>query len=61
MTRVVWLVSLVLGLALMLVFEDALTRVLGLLCLAVFVVLGVAIVARPEFLDPQGPEDKGRP
>jgi hypothetical protein len=49
-TRVVWLGSLVLGLALMLGFEDALTRVLGMLCLAVFVVLGVALVARPAFL-----------
>ena len=55
MTRVAWPAALVVGLVLMLAFEDPLTRVLGLLCLAAFVVLGVGIIASPEYLadDPE--------
>jgi hypothetical protein len=57
MTRVAWPASLVIGLVLMLAFEDALTRVLGLLCLATFIVLGVFAIARPEFLEESQEED----
>jgi hypothetical protein len=57
MRRVAWPASLVIGLVLMLGFEDALTRVLGLLCLAAFIVLGVFAIARPEFLAGPPEED----
>ena len=57
MTRFAWPASLVAGLVLMLAFEDALTRVLGLLCLATFIVLGVFVIARPEFLAQESPPD----
>jgi hypothetical protein len=57
--RLAWPASLVLGLVLMLVFDDDLTRVLGLLCLAAFVLLGVGTIARPEFLDADTAGDDG--
>ena len=57
MRRVAWPASLVLGLVLMLGFEHALTRVLGLLCLAAFVVIGVSVIARPEFLEGPPPQE----
>ena len=50
MTRAAWPASLVVGLVLMLAFEDDLTRVLGLVCLGAFIVIGVFAIARPEFL-----------
>jgi hypothetical protein len=59
MTRVAWPASLVVGLVLMLVFDDALTRVLGLLCLGAFIVIGVIAIARPEFLA-GAPEEEDR-
>ena len=60
MTRVAWPASLVLGLALMLIFEAALTRVLGLLCLAAFIVLGVIVIARPDFVEGDAPPRDAR-
>jgi hypothetical protein len=59
MTRVAWPASLVIGLVLMLVFDDALTRVLGLLCLGAFIAIGVFAIARPEFLA-GAPEEEDR-
>ena len=52
--------SLVVGLALMLPFESALTRVLGMTALAAFIVLGVFTIAEPGFLsgDRDDPEDR---
>ena len=41
---------LVAGLALMLVFESAITRVLGVLALFAFIVIGVFLIADPAFL-----------
>jgi hypothetical protein len=38
------------GLALMLAFESAITRVLGLLALFAFIVIGVFLIADPAFL-----------
>ena len=49
--------ALVLGAALMIPFEATLTRVLGMLCLAAFIVLGAFAVARPERLDSEPPEE----
>jgi hypothetical protein len=39
------------GLALMVGFEATITRVLGLLALFAFIVIGVFLIADPEFLD----------
>jgi amino acid transporter len=44
-------VALVLGLALMLPFEYTVTRLLGMIALATFVVLGLRLVADPAFLE----------
>ena len=46
----VMLGCLVVGLALMLVFESAITRVLGVLALFAFIVIGVFLIADPAFL-----------
>jgi hypothetical protein len=46
----VMLGCLVAGLALMLVFENAITRVLGVLALFAFIVIGVFLIADPAFL-----------
>ena len=43
--------SLVVGLVLMLAFDAAITRVLGVLALFTFLVSGVFVIADPEFLD----------
>ena len=45
------IVAFVVGLVLMVPFESTLTRVLGLLCLFSFIVIGVFAIARPERLD----------
>jgi hypothetical protein len=42
---------LALGLVLMIGFELAITRVLGVLALFAFVVVGVFVIAAPDFLD----------
>ena len=42
--------SLVVGLVLMIGFEHAVTRVLGVLALFAFIVTGVFVIADPEFL-----------
>jgi hypothetical protein len=42
---------LAVGLVLMLAFEAALTRVLGVLALFAFIVIGVFLIADPELLD----------
>jgi hypothetical protein len=39
------------GLVLMVGFEHAITRVLGLLALFAFIVIGVFLIADPEFLE----------
>jgi phage shock protein PspC (stress-responsive transcriptional regulator) len=44
------LACLVAGLALMLGFDAAITRVLGVLLLFAFIVTGVFLIADPEFL-----------
>jgi NADH:ubiquinone oxidoreductase subunit 6 (subunit J) len=46
----VMLACLVVGMGLMLVFESALSRVVGLLALFAFIVIGVFLIADPEFL-----------
>jgi hypothetical protein len=43
--------SLAVGLVLMIGFEAALTRVLGVLALFAFIVIGVFLIADPELLD----------
>jgi hypothetical protein len=47
---VVMLGSLAAGLVLMVGFETAITRVLGLLALFAFIVIGVFLIADPAFL-----------
>jgi hypothetical protein len=42
--------AFVLGVALMIPFEATVTRILGVLCLFAFIVLGVFAIARPERL-----------
>jgi hypothetical protein len=46
----VMLGCLVAGLALMLIFESAISRVLGVLALFAFIVIGVFVIADPAFL-----------
>ena len=46
------LASLAIGLALMLVFEATLTRILGVTALFAFIVSGVFLIADPAFLGP---------
>jgi len=43
---------LAVGLVLMIGFEAAITRVLGVLALFAFIVIGVFLIADPELLDP---------
>jgi hypothetical protein len=45
------LASLAVGLVLMIGFEAALTRVVGVLALFAFIVIGVFLIADPAFLD----------
>jgi hypothetical protein len=47
---VAMLACLVAGLVLMIGFEATVTRVLGVLSLFAFVVIGVFVIAEPEFL-----------
>ena len=46
----VMLGCLVVGLALMLAFESAITRLLGVIALFAFIVIGVFLIADPAFL-----------
>jgi hypothetical protein len=46
----VMLGCLIVGLALMLAFESAVTRLLGVLALFAFIVIGVFLIADPVFL-----------
>ena len=48
--RWLMLACLVVGLALMLAFESAVTRTLGVLALFAFIVIGVFLIADPAFL-----------
>jgi hypothetical protein len=50
-----WLALLVVGLALMLPFEETITLALGVACMLAFVGLGVFLIAHPSAL--LGPED----
>jgi hypothetical protein len=53
----VMLASLALGLVLMVGFDHAITRVLGLLALFAFIVIGVFLIADPAFLAAEDEED----
>jgi len=53
----VMLASLAVGLVLMIGFEHAITRVLGLLALFAFIVIGVFLIADPAFLAAEDEED----
>jgi hypothetical protein len=55
----VMLGCLVVGLVLMLVFESAISRVLGLLALFAFIVIGVFLIADPAFLAEEDDERVG--
>jgi hypothetical protein len=48
---------LVIGVALMVPFEAALTLILGVACLAGFVVTGLFLIATPEFLGREDDDD----
>jgi hypothetical protein len=45
-----WIALLVIGLALMIPFEETITLALGIACLLAFVVLGVFLIAHPSAL-----------
>lgn len=53
------LAAFVLGVALMIPFESTVTRVLGVLALLAYIVLGVFTIATPELLGEQGPDEEG--
>jgi len=53
----VMLGCLVVGLALMLAFESAVTRLLGVLALFAFIVVGVFLIADPVFLAEEEEEE----
>ena len=55
----VMLGCLVVGMGLMLVFESALSRVVGLLALFAFIVIGVFLIADPEFLGSEEEDEVG--
>jgi UPF0716 family protein affecting phage T7 exclusion len=48
--RYVWPLLLVAGIGLMVPFEGAVTRTLGMACLIAFVVWGVFLIATPDYL-----------
>jgi len=48
--RRLWPLLLLLGLALMIPFDAAVTRILGVACLVAFVVTGVFLIATPSYL-----------
>ena len=51
------LACLAAGLVLMVGFESAITRILGVLALFAFIVIGVFLIADPVFLAAEDPED----
>ncbi len=53
------LAAFVVGMALMLAFDAAITRVLGLTALTAFMVSGVFLVADPGMLEPDDDEPQG--
>jgi hypothetical protein len=54
----VWLALLVIGLALMLPFEETITLALGVACMLAFVGLGVFLIAHPSaLLEPDDDEE----
>jgi hypothetical protein len=56
-----WIALLVVGLALMLPFEETVTLALGVACLLAFVGLGVFLIAHPSsLLAPDEPDEPGR-
>ena len=50
--------SLVLGVVLMVGFEAAITRIVGVAALFAFIVSGVFLIADPEFLGPEEDHDQ---
>jgi hypothetical protein len=55
--RRIWPALLVAGIALMIPFEATIARILGVACLAGFVVLGVFLVATHDFLGDDAPSE----
>jgi hypothetical protein len=55
---IVTVVAFVLGAGLMLPFEFTITRLLGVISFAVFVVCGLLTVANPAFLEGDGADDR---
>ena len=53
-----WIALLVIGLALMVPFEETITLALGVACLLAFVGLGVFLIAHPESLLDADDEDE---
>jgi hypothetical protein len=53
------IVAFVLGVGLMVPFEGTFVRIVGVLCLVAFIVLGVFAIARPERLADEPPEASG--
>ena len=51
MTRRLWPLLFVLGVALMVPFEATVTRILGMACLVAFVVVGLFLIAAPDGSD----------
>lgn len=53
-----WIALLVVGLALMLPFEETITLALGVACMLAFVALGVFLIAHPSaLLEPEDDEE----
>ena len=48
--RRLWPLLLVIGLALMIPFEATVTRILGMTLLFAFIIIGLLLIAEPEFL-----------
>jgi hypothetical protein len=56
--EVAWIGLLVVGLALMLPFEETITLALGVACMLAFVALGVFLIAHPSaLLEPEDDEE----
>jgi hypothetical protein len=59
--EIVWLGLLVVGLAVMVPFEEPVTLALGVTCLLSFVGLGVFLIAHPAALLEPDDEEEGQP
>ncbi len=58
--EIAWIALLLVGLALMIPFEETITLALGVACLLAFVGLGVFLIAHPSaLLEPDGEEAPG--